>query len=74
GAALSLGLSLMLYVVPVNMPAPPGRSEGYPLTIAIDPTMYIATLATMVLLTMLASSWVARKTVNMAVVDALAHT
>ncbi|MFZ1606709.1 MAG: FtsX-like permease family protein, partial [Rhodoferax sp.] len=42
GAALSLGLSLMLYVVPVNMPAPPGRSEGYPLTIAIDPTMYIA--------------------------------
>jgi putative ABC transport system permease protein len=74
GAALSLGLSLMLYVVPVNMPAPPGRSEGYPLTIAIDPTMYIATLATMVLLTMLASSWIARKTVNMAVVDALAHT
>jgi len=74
GAAVSLGISLMLYVVPVNMPAPPGRSEGYPLTIAIDPTMYIATLATMVLLTMLASSWVARKTVNMAVVDALAHT
>jgi putative ABC transport system permease protein len=74
GMALSLGISLMLYVVPVNMPAPPGRSVGYPLNIAIDPTMYLVTLAAMVLLTMLASSLVARKTVHMAVVDALAHT
>ncbi len=74
GAALSLGISLMLYVVPVNMPPPPGRSVGYPLNISIDPLMYAATLLAMVLLTMLASSWVARKTVNMPVVDALAHT
>ena len=74
GAALSLGVSLMLYVVPVNMPPPPGRSVGYPLNVSIDPLMYAATLAAMVLLTMLASSWVARKTVHMPVVDALAHT
>ncbi|MGP1693690.1 MAG: ABC transporter permease, partial [Giesbergeria sp.] len=74
GAALSLGISLMLYVVPVNMPPPPGRSVGYPLNISIDPLMYAATLAAMVLLTMLASSWVARKTVHLPVVDALAHT
>ena len=60
GAALSLGISLMLYVVPVNMPPPPGRSVGYPLNVSIDPLMYAATLAAMVLLTMLASSWVAR--------------
>ena len=74
GAALSLGISLMLYVVPVNMPPPPGRSVGYPLNVAIDPLMYATTLAAMVLLTMLASSWVAHKTVHMPVVDALAHT
>ena len=74
GAALSLGISVMLYVVPVTMPAPPGRSVGYPLNIAIDPLMYVATLAAMVLLTMLASSWVARRTVHMPVVEALAHT
>lgn len=74
GAALSLGISVLLYVVPVNMPPPPGRSVGYPLNIAIDPLMYIATLAAMVLLTMLASSSVARKTVHMPVVNALAHT
>ena len=74
GAALSLGVSVMLYVVPVNMPPPPGRSVGYPLNISIDPVMYAVTLVAMVVLTMVASSLVARKTVNMAVVDALAHT
>jgi putative ABC transport system permease protein len=74
GAVLSLGISLLLYVVPVNMPPPPGRSVGYPLNISIDPLMYFVTLVAMVVLTMVASSWVARRTVNMAVVDALAHT
>ena len=74
GAGLSLGVSVLLYVVPVNMPPPPGRSVGYPLNIAIDPTLYLATLLAMVSLTMLASYAVARKTVHMPVVDALAHT
>jgi putative ABC transport system permease protein len=74
GAALSLGVSVLLYVVPVNMPPPPGRSVGYPLNIAIDPMVYGATLLAMVCLTLLASYAVARKTVHMPVVDALAHT
>jgi putative ABC transport system permease protein len=74
GATLSLGVSMLLYVVPVDMPPPPGRSVGYPLNIAIDPTLYLVTLLAMVSLTMLASTLVARKTVHMPVVDALAHT
>jgi putative ABC transport system permease protein len=74
GAGLSLAVSLLLYVVPVQMPPPPGRSVGYPLNISIDPTLYLLTFVTMVALTMLASAWVARKTVHMPVVDALAHT
>jgi putative ABC transport system permease protein len=36
--------------------------------------MYAVTMLTMVALTVLASVWVARKTVHMPVVDALAHT
>jgi putative ABC transport system permease protein len=56
------------------MPPPPGRSVGYPLNITVDLVMYLVTILVMVLLTMAASAWVARKTVNMAVVDALAHT
>ncbi len=73
GALVALGVSTLLLVFPVEMPPPPGRSTGYPLQIAIDPAMYAATLAAMVLLAMLASAAVARKTVNRPVVDALSH-
>jgi putative ABC transport system permease protein len=73
GAVLSLGVSVLLLIVPVEMPPPPGRSTGYPLQIAIDVPMYGATLAAMVVLAMLASAWVARKTVHRPIVDALAH-
>jgi len=74
GVVLSLAVSLLLYLVPIEMPPPPGRSVGYPLNISIDPVLYLATVATMVALTMLASAWVARRTMTMPVVDALAHT
>jgi len=74
GAVLALGVSVLLYLFPVQMPPPPGRSDGYPLSIAIDPTVYAATLLAMLLLVMLASALVARKTVHKPIVDALAHT
>jgi putative ABC transport system permease protein len=74
GALIALALSIFLYLVPVQMPPPPGRSIGYPLNIAIAPLLYLATMATIVALTMAASAWVARKTVHMPVVQALAHT
>lgn len=73
GAALALGISLLLLLVPVQMPPPPGNTRGYPLHIAIDPALYAGTLLAMVLLAMLASAWVARKTVNQPIVAALAH-
>jgi putative ABC transport system permease protein len=74
GALTALGISLLLYVVPVQMPPPPGSSRGYPLNIAIDPLMVATTVVAMVVLAMLASAWIARKTVHMPVADALAHT
>jgi len=74
GSAMALAVSVFLLVVPMDMPPPPGRSVGYPLNVTVDPLMYLVTIAVMVGLTMVASAWVARKTVNMAVVDALAHT
>jgi putative ABC transport system permease protein len=74
GTLLALAVSVLLLVVPMEMPPPPGRSVGYPLNVTMDPLMIALTMATMILLTMAASAWVARKTVNMAVVDALAHT
>jgi putative ABC transport system permease protein len=74
GAIVALAVSLLLYVVPIEMPPPPGSSRGYPLNVEIDPTMYAGTILSMVLLAMLASAWIARKTVHTPVVDALAHT
>jgi len=74
GALLAGTVALALLVFPVQMPPPPGRSVGYPLLIALDPALIAATLAAMVLLATLASALVARKTVHLSIVDALAHT
>jgi len=74
GALLAFGVSMLLYVVPVQMPPPPGSSRGYPLNVEVDSTLYLATVIAMVALAMLASAWVARRTVHTPVVQALAHT
>jgi putative ABC transport system permease protein len=73
GAAVALAVSVALLVFPVEMPPPPGRSSGYPLQVVIDGGLYGATLLAMVLLSMVASAWVARRTVRKPIVDALAH-
>jgi len=65
---------MLLYVVPVQMPPPPGSTRSYPLNVEIDPALYAATMLAMVLLAMLASAWIARRTVHTPIVDALAHT
>ncbi len=74
GAALSLTVSIGLLIVPVEMPPPPGYSVGYPLQIAIDPTLYLLTLLAMTLLSTGAAALVARRTVHRPITEALAHT
>lgn len=74
GAAVAACISVFLYLVPVQMPPPPGRSTGYPLVVSIDAGLYAAVAAAMVALAMLASAWIARRTVNRPLVAALAHT
>lgn len=74
GALVAGGVSLLLQIVPVEMPPPPGSSRGYPLLINFDPAMVGATVLAMVLLSMLASAWIARRTVRTPIVEALAHT
>jgi putative ABC transport system permease protein len=73
GALIALVVSVLLLVFPVEMPPPPGRSNGYPLQIVIDGVLYAGTLVAMVALSMLASAVVARRTVGRPIVDALAH-
>lgn len=73
GAVLAISIALLLTVFPVQMPPPPGRSSGYPLLISIDTAMYVVTLVTMVVLSMLSSAFIAHKTLRQPIVDALAH-
>ncbi len=54
--------------------APAGQFARLRAHIDIDPGMYAITIAAIVILTTLASAWIARKTVHMPLVDALAHT
>jgi putative ABC transport system permease protein len=73
GALVALTVSVGLILFPMQMPPPPGRSEGYPLLITMDAGLYAGTIIAMVLLAMLTSALVARRTVSRPVVDALAH-
>jgi putative ABC transport system permease protein len=73
GALLALGVALALLVFPVQMPPPPGRSDGYPLLVVVDPALYAITLLAMLALATVASAWVARRTVRLPIVNALAH-
>jgi putative ABC transport system permease protein len=73
GALLALVVALALLVFPVQMPPPPGRSDGYPLLVAVDPALYAITLLAMLALATVASAWVARRTVRLPIVNALAH-
>jgi len=74
GALIATAIALVLYVVPIQMPAPPGSSRGYALNISIDAWLYGATVLSMVILATLTSAWIARRTVDLPIVQALAHT
>jgi putative ABC transport system permease protein len=73
GALVASAVSAALLVFPLQMPPPPGRSNGYPLQVVMDGGLYAATLLAMVVLSMAASAWVARRTVRKPIVAALAH-
>lgn len=74
GALMAFAVSIALLFSNLKMPPPPGRSDPYPLNIAIDPTLYGLTVIAMVLFSMAAAALVARRTVAKPIVDALAQT
>jgi putative ABC transport system permease protein len=57
----------------LQMPPPPGRSEGYPLLVAGSPTLTLVTNALIVLLCMGAAWAVSRRAASKPIVDALGH-
>jgi len=74
GELLAVCASMLLYVFPVQMPPPPGRSTGYPLNIAIDLSIYFWVHVAMVALAMVVSALIARRTLSVSIPVGLAHT
>lgn len=53
GALTALALSVVLMLVDVQMPPPPGRSQGYPLQLELSADMVLAVIALIALLALL---------------------
>lgn len=73
GMLLAGGVALALFVFHVQMPPPPGRTEGYPLAVAVSPLMYAVVVCVVGLLCAVASHAISRKAAHQPVVEALAH-
>lgn len=73
GMALAGATALALLFANLQMPAPPGRTEGYPLQVALSPGLYLGTVAAVAALAALASWLVSRKAAHQSVVEALAY-
>jgi putative ABC transport system permease protein len=66
-------IAYLLLALKVQMPPPPGRSQGYPLVIELSSQLFIVAGVAVTLLSALASLLVSRKAAQQPVVEALAH-
>ncbi len=77
GAAIGMFLagltSALLLGLDIQMPPPPGRSEGYPLKVYAEPVIYAAAAVVIVLLCIAAAWFVSRKASRKPIVEALGH-
>ena len=73
GALLSAALSLFLMLVEVNMPPPPGYSEGYPLHIYFSLELVLSATGCVLVICLFAAYFSARKGVNKPITEALSY-
>jgi putative ABC transport system permease protein len=66
-------VTLFLTVFPINMPAPPGQTEGYPLQVYFSPEAAVFALVGIVIIATLASLLAVRKGVNLPISEALRY-
>lgn len=73
GGLLSAATSALLFVVDIQMPPPPGRSDGYPLNVYFSFEL-LAICAVGVIAICISAAWLsARKGVNKPITEALAY-
>jgi putative ABC transport system permease protein len=73
GMIISGAATMLLYLFPVMMPPPPGRTEGYPLYLYFDPGIYIQVALLIVAVSIIAALFSARRGTNKPIVEALQH-
>jgi putative ABC transport system permease protein len=73
GMLLASGVALFLLLAGIQMPPPPGRSNGYPLMVSVSASMYAGTVLAVALLSAAASWFISRTAARQSVVEALAH-
>ncbi len=73
GGLLSALAALLLMVVDVQMPPPPGRTDGYPLTIYFSLELVLACTLGVALICTVAAWLSARKGVNKPITEALTY-
>ncbi|WP_425667246.1 ABC transporter permease [Vibrio tubiashii] len=73
GGVISLLVSLLLMVVDVQMPPPPGRTEGYPLNIYFSPELLSMTAVGVLLICVIAAWLSASKGVKKPITEALIY-
>lgn len=73
GGVLTLATSLLLMVVDVQMPPPPGRTEGYPLNIYFSPELLGYCSLGVIAICIVAAWFSARKGVNKPITEALVY-
>lgn len=73
GMALGASLSALLDVVGIQMPAPPGRSDTYPLNILISAPIYAGASFLVLTTCVIAAYFAARRGVKKPIIEALAY-
>jgi len=73
GMIVSISATLLLHLFPVMMPPPPGRSEGYPLYLHFEPSVYAMVAGIIVAISVIAALLAARHGTNKPIVEALQH-
>lgn len=73
GVIGSIGIWLLLLVVDIDMPPPPGHSEGYPLQINFSPELAAYSTLGVMIICIIAAYISARKGANKPITEALAY-
>ncbi|MDF2155230.1 ABC transporter permease [Vibrio sp. CAU 1672] len=73
GALLTALLTVFLMLVDVQMPPPPGQTQGYPLTIYFSWELVMMAACTVLLICLVAAYFSARKGVNKPITEALIY-